>query len=101
MAAAAMATMSGVYVSVMLAMSLGCLPCAVHALLAPTRRSWLLAGGMALAMLIAHPLLGLLAAAGHHMVMPMPGYIAAGMVLVPALSLCLAAAGAVATPGAV
>jgi hypothetical protein len=98
LAAAAMATMSGAYVLLMLAMSLACLHCAGHALLAPTRRSWILAAVMAAGMLAAHPLLGVLAAGQHHMTMPMPSYITAGIVLVPALSLCVAAAGAMATP---
>jgi hypothetical protein len=78
-------------------MALICVPCATHALLAPERRTWIQAGWVSAGMLSAHPLLGLHQGehAGHTG-SSMPVAVTVGMVVGPALGLCLASVGALA-----
>jgi hypothetical protein len=96
-AAADSAATSGVQVLVLLGMALACMPCATHALLAPTRRTWIQAGLVSAGMLGAHPLLGLLPA-GHvgHAGSSIPVVVGMGMVTGPAVALGLACFGAIA-----
>jgi len=88
---------SGVQVLVLLGMALACMPCATHALLAPTRRTWIQAGLVSAGMLGAHPLLGLLPA-GHvgHAGGSVPVVVSTGMVAGPAVALGLACFAAIA-----
>jgi hypothetical protein len=96
-AAAGSAGRSGVEVLVLLGMGLACIPCATHALLAPTRRTWVRGGVVAAAMLVVHPLLSGFDA-GHtgHAGSPVPAVVGIGMLVGPAVALCLAGAGAAA-----
>jgi hypothetical protein len=96
-AAAQSAHAPGRYVLALVGMALICVPCATHALVAPGRRRWVQAGLVSGGMLGAHPLLGLLQG-GHagHPGGSVPVVVTLGMVVGPALALCLAAIGALA-----
>jgi hypothetical protein len=94
-AAAGAHSLSGVHALVLLGMALACVPCAVHAVMAPTRRSWLHAALVAGGMVAAHPFLGLMDA-GHqgHVDGGLPLLVSAGMTLGPVVALGLACIGA-------
>lgn len=84
---------SGVHVLVMLAMALPCLPCAVHAVLAPARRVWIRTVAVAIGMLAAHWLLGVVQLSDLHvMTMPMAGsgVLSTGLLVGPILTAALA-----------
>ena len=82
---------SGLAALLLLGMAFACLPCATRAAMAPTRRTWLHAGTVSIAMLAAHPFVGLLSS-GHAMhahVVADAGVLTLGLTLGPLLSLCL------------
>ena len=76
------------------------LPCAARALLAPTHMTWIQTGVVSAGMLIGHPLVGLLGTThsehAAHAGVALPVTASIGMVVGPAVALCLAAIGAVA-----
>jgi len=86
---------SSVQVVALLLMAMACLPCAVHLVLLPRRRTWVQTAAVSVTMLIGHLLLSA-AGAGHHGT-GHAGGVAAGvgvaMVVVPALGLVLALSG--------
>jgi hypothetical protein len=86
---------SSVQVVALLLMGMACLPCAMHLVLLPRRRTWVQTAAVSAAMLVGHPLLSA-AGSGHHGT-AYGGGAAAGvgvaMVVVPALGLLLAVAG--------
>src|SRR4051812_32801947 len=46
---------SGLATLLLLGMTYACVPCATRAAMAPTRRTWLHAGAVSIAMFVAHP----------------------------------------------
>jgi hypothetical protein len=99
MVAAGAHSRSGVHALVLLGMALACVPCAVHALMAPTRRSWLRAALVAGGMVAAHPFLRLMDAERQgHVDSGLPLLVSAGMTLGPVVALGLACIGAFSRP---
>ncbi len=69
------------------AMGTACLPCALHLLLLPRRRTWVLMGAVSAAMLVLHPLV-----AGGHGAHGTAPVVAAAMTVLAAAGLALALA---------
>ena len=90
-------TPSSVHVVVLLAMGMGCLPCAMHLALLPRRRAWAQMAVVSAVMLVGHPVLSAASGAAHHA----PAVSAGGRVLDvalvvgPVVGLVLAVAGLV------
>lgn len=76
----------------LLVMAMACLPCAVHLVLLPRRRTWVQTAVVSAAMLGGHPLLPVGSGAGHHGAVH-AGAVGIAMVLVPLLGLVLALSG--------
>ena len=86
------ATPSPGLVVALLVMAMACLPCAVHLVLLPRRRTWVQSAVVWAAMLGGHPLLPVGSGAGHHGAWH-AGAVGTAMVLVPLLGLVLAVSG--------
>ena len=90
-------TPSSVHVVVLLAMGMGCLPCAMHLALLPRRRAWAQMAVVSAVMLVGHPVLSATSGAAHHTpaVSAGGGVLDAALVVGPVVGLALAAAGLV------
>ena len=90
-------TPSSVHVVVLLAMGMGCLPCAMHLALLPRRRAWAQMAVVSAVMLVGHPVLSAASGAAHHTpaVSAGGGVLDAALVVGPVVGLALAAAGLV------
>ena len=90
-------TPSSLHVVAVLAMAMGCLPCAMHLALLPRRRAWAQMAVVSAVMLGGHPLLSAASGAGHHAPVASAGGAVLGVALVvgPVVGLTLAVAGLV------
>lgn len=90
-------TPSSVHVVVLLAMGMGCLPCAMHLALLPRRRAWAQMAVVSAVMLVGHPVLSATSGAAHHApaVSAGGGVLDVALVVGPVVGLVLAVAGLV------
>ncbi|SDM07143.1 hypothetical protein SAMN05660642_01545 [Geodermatophilus siccatus] len=90
-------TPSSVHVVVLLAMGMGCLPCAMHLAVLPRRRAWAQMAVVSAAVLAGHPVLSAASGAAHHAPAVSAGGRALDVALVvgPVVGLVLAVAGLV------
>ena len=90
-------TPSSVHVVVLLAMGMGCLPCAMHLALLPRRRAWAQMAVVSAVMLVGHPVLSATSGAAHHApaVPAGGGVLDVALVVGPVVGLVLAVAGLV------
>ena len=88
-------TPSSLQVVVLLAMGMGCLPCAMHLALLPRRRAWVQLAVVSVVMLMGHPLLSEGGPGPHGIAHEggAAGDVGAAMVLLPMLGLLLALSG--------
>ena len=90
-------TPSSVHVVVLLAMGMGCLPCAMHLALLPRQRAWAQMAVVSAVMLVGHPVLSATSGAAHHApaVSAGGGVLDVALVVGPVVGLVLAVAGLV------
>ncbi len=90
-------TPASVHVVVLLAMGMGCLPCAMHLALLPRRRAWVQMAVVSAVMLAGHPVLSAASGAAHHApaVSAGGGVLDVALVVGPVVGLVLALAGLV------